>query len=269
MLYRVICCAAVALFRATPVLADTGFLDRTIVFEGKSFRYLVYVPAEYTAAKAWPVVVDLHGNGNHGTDGLSHTEVGMAVAIRRNRPAFPAIVVLPQAPPDEYWEQLPMQELVLAELESTEKEFNIDRSREYLTGHSMGGAAAFRIAYRWPTRFAAIVAIDGTVEPIPAGHGAVDRAEIDRRTNPFTVEGDPYGALATRIRGVPLWIIHGDADQVVSVTQPRQLVTRLRALNAQVRYTEYLGAQHMDAIAKAYAEPDLMKWLLSHQRPPA
>src|SRR5260370_11277018 len=80
-LRRIICCAAIVLFLSPPILADTGFLDRTIIFEGKSFQYLVYVPAEYTSAKAWPVVVDLHGNSSQGTDGLFHTQRGMAVAI--------------------------------------------------------------------------------------------------------------------------------------------------------------------------------------------
>jgi len=265
-LRRIIRCAAIVLFWSPRILADTGFLDRTIVFEGKSYRYLVYVPAEYPSAKAWPVVVDLHGNNSQGTDGLFHTQRGMAVAIRKNRAAFPVIVVFPQAPPNEYWEQFPMQRLVLAELEATEKEFNVDRSREYLTGYSMGAAAAYRVAYRWPTRFVAIVAISGTVEPIPAGIGAANRAEIDRRTNTFTTTPDPYTALAARIKSVPLWIFHGDADPFVAVGQSRKLVAALRQVNAEVRYTEYPAVGHLDAMTKAYAEPDLMKWLLSHQR---
>src|SRR5262245_40875956 len=66
----------------TPALADTGFLDRTITVGTVSYRYQVYVPANHTPAKVWPVIVDLHGNGSQGTDGLLPTLRGLADQIR-------------------------------------------------------------------------------------------------------------------------------------------------------------------------------------------
>jgi len=52
-----------ALLWASPCRADTGFLDRKVALNGQTYAYQVYVPADYTAVKTWPVIVNLHGNG--------------------------------------------------------------------------------------------------------------------------------------------------------------------------------------------------------------
>src|SRR5262245_5270332 len=93
--------------------ADTGFLDRQIVVNGQSYRYQVYVPTDYDPSKVWPIILDLHGNGPQGIDGLKPTTFQLGDQIRRYRDFFPTIVVFPQAPPEHFWEELPMQELAL------------------------------------------------------------------------------------------------------------------------------------------------------------
>src|SRR5262245_51570470 len=61
----------------------TGFLNRTLTVAGETYRYQVYVPADYNQSRIWPVVLFLHGGGERGTDGLVQTEVGIGSAIRR------------------------------------------------------------------------------------------------------------------------------------------------------------------------------------------
>lgn len=99
-------CPAVALAVITMTVEaqqETGFLNRTVTTGGNPLRYQVYIPFDYTPAKRWPVILFLHGAGERGTDGIRQTEVGLGTAIRRNAGWFPAIVVLPQAPPDSIW----------------------------------------------------------------------------------------------------------------------------------------------------------------------
>ena len=43
------------------------------------------------------------------------------------------------------------------------------------------------------------------------------------------------------------------------------MVTRLKALNAEVKYTEYSGVNH-NSWENAYAEPMLLPWLFSKKR---
>lgn len=247
-----------------PAVAQTGFLDRTIARGGESYRYQVYVPVDYTPAKAWPVIVSLHGNGRQGTDGLLQTGTDFAIRIRENRAPFPALVVFPQARPGTRWFYAAMEELVMAQLQHTMTEFHVDSTRVYLQGFSMGATGTYRIAHRWPTVFAALLIVAGRIEDGPPY--TPEEIAIDRRANPFVAVPDPFAALATGIKHLPIWVFHGDADERVPVEQSRQLVAALKQDNAPVRYTEYHGIDHNGAPSRAYAEAELFGWLFAQHR---
>jgi predicted peptidase len=246
--------------------ADTGFLDRSVTVGGKTNRYQVYVPADHSPKRKWPVVVNLHGNGAQGSDGLLPTAFGMASEIRMNRSRYPAIVLFPQAETDKRWLDGDMEELVIAELDRTMTEFNGDPSRVYLTGFSMGATGAYRIAYRWPTRFAAIVAIAGRVDTANAQTYSDRDKQADRQANPFVATADPFAALAERIHVLPIRIFHGDADETVPVEQSRRMLAALKGVKSDVQYQEYKGATHTGAADKAYADQALMTWLFAQHR---
>src|SRR5258707_11692179 len=114
------------LSNASPLLAQTGFLDRAITMHGENYRYQVYVPSDYTVQTKWPVIVSLHGNGDQGSDGMYQTNAAFARRIRDNRGPFPAIVVFPQGKARTRWLYLEMQELVLAQLDRTIAELHRD-----------------------------------------------------------------------------------------------------------------------------------------------
>jgi predicted peptidase len=261
-----ICVALGILLARSPAFADTGFLDRSVTIGAVTYRYQVYVPADHSRSGAWPVVVNLHGNGAQGPDGLLPTLRGMADEIRLHRSRFPAVVVFPQAETGKRWLDADMQELVIAELDRTIAEFNGDPARVYLTGFSMGATGAYRIAYRWPTRFAAIVAIAGRVETSDVQTYSDREKQADRKANPFVTAADPYVALAEKIADLPIRIFHGDADETVPVEQSRRLVPALKGVRADVRYQEYGGTTHIGAADKAYADQELMVWLLTQHR---
>ena len=244
--------------------AQTGFLDRTVVNGAESYRYQVYVPANYAPSTPWPVIVSLHGNGRQGTDGMLQTGTDFAISVREHRASFPAILVFPQARPGTRWFYPDMEELVMAEVRQTIAEFLVDTTRIYLHGYSMGATGSYRIAHRWPKTFAAIVAVAGRIEDGPPY--TPEEIEIDRRTNPFVAASDPFATLAEGIKHIPMWIFHGDQDERVPVEQSRRLVAALKRSGADVRYTEYPGVDHNAAPAKAYADPDLLGWLLSQHR---
>lgn len=268
MTVRPLACWPVAglLLLAQPSIgADTGFLDRSVTIGGLTYRYQVYVPADYSRTRTWPVLVDLHGNGAQGGDGLIQTIRGMAEQIRRDRSRFPAIVVFPQAADSKRWFEGDMQELVIAELDKVMAEFRGDPDRVSLTGFSMGATGAYRMAYRWPDRFAAIAAVAGMVDTAASEYPDRDKA-ADARANPFVKERDPFAALAARTRRVAITICHGDADETVPVEQSRRLAAALRAAGADVRYQEYAGASHVGAAVTAYDDATLIAWLLAQHR---
>ena len=236
---------------------ESGFLNRTVAVAGVSRRYQVYVPAGYTAKRAWPVVLCLHGSGERGTDGLLQTEIGFGTALRRYSERYPLIAVFPQCPPDMRWPGAAAR-IALATLDATLREFHGDPARIYLSGLSMGGNGAWYLAYRDPARWAAILVACGWVTP-EANHPTAEPVVPES-------DGAAVGALAAKLRHVPVWQFHGALDDVISPAHSRALAAALDSLGAPAKYTELPGVGHgsWDAM---YASPEVATWLLAQLRP--
>lgn len=248
-------------------MRETGFLDRVIDLDGVHYRCQIYVPSNFTPERLWPVVLFLHGVGEGGDDGLRPTEVGLASAIRRNARRFPLVAVFPQAPAGQGWHGQAAEAAVRA-LDRAVDEFNGDRRRLYVTGLSMGGSGALRIAAEYPDRFAAIA-------PVCAGfadHGSEPQEISD--AGPETGRGGPgLGAaveeavtkIAESVGKTPVWLFQGAVDTDPTAREARFIADTLAGHGAKVRYTEYPGVGH-NAWDPAYAEPGLVPWLLAQCR---
>jgi predicted peptidase len=131
-------------------------------------------------------------------------------------------------------------------LDSLEDEFSIDTSREYVTGLSMGGECTWVSIIERPDRFAAAV-------PICAGDKFI---------------GMEPSEMGAKFAHFPLWLFHGDADDIISVNVSRKLVKALRDAGGNPKYTEYPGVDH-GSWELAYRDPELIKWLFAQSRKPA
>jgi predicted peptidase len=228
----------------------TGYICKAIDLDGRKLPCLIFVPPEYTQQRAWPVILFLHGSGERGGDGFIHMDVGIGPALRKQRQQIPAIVVMPQAPADEIWSSEPMLRFALRSLEEASRDYHFDPQRIYLTGISLGGAGVLHLAPLIRGRVAAVVPICAFLErpDVPA-----DPQKLD--------------ALAAALAEVPVWVFHGANDQVVPVERARQIVAALKKPGRDVRYTEYPTGDHV-IWDRAYAEPELWKWLLAHKLSP-
>jgi predicted peptidase len=215
---------------------ETGFVPKVIEWEGESYRYAVWVPADYTPARRWPIILFLHGMGECGRDGESHTTVGLGRAIREHPERFGALVVMPQIPVGRRWEG-PMQTLALATLEATLEEYSADRRRIVLTGLSLGGFGTWSLGARHADMFCALVPICGGGDPADAG----------------------------KLAGLPIWCFHGEADPAVPVQRSREMVEAVGAAGGRVRYTELAGVTH-NSWDSAYGDPEVIAWMLAQRR---
>lgn len=243
---------------------ETGFLDRSVTVDGVSYRYQVYLPVDYRLDRPWPVALFLHGSGERGDDGSKQTQVGIGSAIRADRARFPMIVVMPQARPDTHWTGA-MAVQAMRALDQSMAEFNVDPHRVYLTGMSRGGQGVWLLAAANPGRFAAIAPICGylrlkTETDVP--EPVYDQALLTEF--PELAGASDVAAFARRIGKTPTWIFHGSADDVVSPRYSRRMHQALHAHGAEVRYTEYEGVNH-GSWDRAYAEPELVPWMLSQR----
>jgi predicted peptidase len=233
--------------------AETGFLHRTVAVEGVVYRYVVYVPSEWTAEKKWPVILFLHGSIEKGDDGVAQSLVCIGRVVRDSPNRFPAIIVMPQCRMEFSWESNQMQMQALAALDASSKEFNGDRERTYLTGFSMGGYGTWSLAGKYPDRFAALVPVSGGI--------VWPSSEAIREPDPHA---NPYRRAAQKVAHIPIWVFHGDTDQNVPVTESRRMVDALKQLNSYVKYTEYKGNAHF-ICDRVYSEADLPDWLFSQR----
>ena len=238
---------------------ETGFLNRSVIVDGAEYRYQAYVPREFQRSTSLPIILALHGGGQYGRDGVLQTASGLASAIRQQADRFPAIVVFPQSPPGTPGFQALGERIALAELDRATVEFHADASRTYLTGLSMGGNGAWYLAYHHADRFAALVVVCGFVGEFTGTTSGTHYPAI------VAGSAEPYAAIAQRVLRLPIWIFHGDADQTVPVEVSRRMASALKAIGADVQYTELPGVPH-NAWDPADARADLFSWLFKQKR---
>ncbi len=213
----------------------TGFLNKTMMVDGKPRHYVLYVPRDYVPSQKWPLIVFLHGMGERGSDGLAQSEVGIGRAIRLHPDRFPCLVVMPQCPDKKTWATAPKD--IETCMRDTQKNYSVDDDRVYLTGLSMGGYGAWIYGAQNIKTFAAIMPV--------CGGGRVQDAETLAR--------------------VPIWAFHGADDSTVNPEKSKEMVEAVKKAGGDVQYTEYAGVGH-NSWDKAYDEARAIKWLLSHRR---
>jgi predicted peptidase len=213
--------------------AKTGFLSKVYKdADGTEAKYVVFVPHDYKGDKDYPIILFLHGAGSKGNDGAAQIKGGLATAIKKKEKTFPFIVVFPQA--QKGWQAKGDDaKHALAILDEVSKTYKVDRKRTYLTGLSMGGFGTWSLAAAYPERWAAIA-------PICGG-------------------GDPK--TAAKIKDIPCWCFHGDADPTVKVERSREMIKALKDAGGMPRYDEYPGVGH-NAWDRAYATSELYEWML-------
>jgi len=230
--------------RAVAADEKTGFLNRVHKdADGKDAKYVLFVPHDYKADKPYPLILFLHGAGETGTDGKKQATAGLGNAIKKREKDFPFIVVFPQAQTFGWDASNANGERAMSILSEVEKEFKTDPKRVYLTGLSMGGGGTWSFAAKYPERWAAIAPICGFIKRQPTG--------------------EDYKGIAAKIKDIPCWCFHGDADQAVPVAQSRGVIKALWEAGAHPNYTEYPGVPH-NSWDKAYATADLYEWFLKH-----
>lgn len=208
---------------------------------GVAMRYYLFKPAGLDPGRRYPLVISLHGGRPRQFEHLVEGEAGFAYGLGRlvapdEQQKHPAFVVAPWSGGGSWTEG--KLGLVRALVEQLARQFPIDRQRIYVTGQSMGGYGTWAMLAQFPNWLAAAI-------PICGG-------------------GDP--STVARFKHVPIWAFHGTADQIVPVSETRQMIQALLAVGGQPIYWEYAGATHAQTAERAYCEPALLDWLFGQAR---
>jgi predicted peptidase len=231
------------------------FVKGTVSVGTGTYPYQVFVPKAYNSGAKWPVILYMHSAAEKGTDGNAQVSIGLAPVVKAQATTFPAFAVFPQLPPGEGADRTMQKNIELAALNKVEQTYNIDATRQYVTGVSMGGVLVYELAYDSPTRFAAIVPVSATLcDPCVTG-------------NPTAAIGSAYPLVAQKLSAEPTWIFHGQLDPLFPVSIPRNIVAAFKAAGNAVTYTEYPTAGHTDVMWNTvYSTPELFTWLFAQHR---
>lgn len=196
--------------------------------------YRLYVPSSYKPAEPAPLVVALHGMG--GDENTLFDRYG-TMTLQKLAEQYGFFVVTPKGREPASMYRGDAERDVLDVIAEVRAAYRIDPSRIYLTGHSMGGFGTWSIAMNHPDLFAALA--------------------------PFAGGGNPLGM--EKIRHIPQFVVHGDADHTVPVRSSQVMVEAARKLGAEVEYVEVKGGGHVDVVVPAW--PRLFEWLSGKRKP--
>jgi lysophospholipase L1-like esterase/predicted esterase len=231
------------------------YISREIRVGKNKYPYLLLTPSKITKGKRYPLVLFLHGAGERGNDNKNQKKhFPELMASQEYRDLYPAFVLAPQCPKNQFWVDvdwsseestpfrstaaMPMQG-AMAALEEVVQNHPIDLERITLTGLSMGGYGAWDLAMRHPYWFTSVIPICG----------GGDEREV------------------ARLAGLPIQVWHGEKDKTVPTERSRQIVEAIQKIDLEVQYYELPGVKH-NSWFEAYRRKEFLNFLFSAKRNP-
>lgn len=247
--FNVICSNSKLSFGKKDIKFNLGDVDKfeKRVYQGtdtaETLNYRFFKPN--TTAKA-PLLLVLHGGGEVGSNNeiqLTANDMITGFASDNQQAINKAYIVAPQLPAEFRvnvattgklgWNEPKVRAALIEIIKDLEKEYpNIDNSRIYVTGASMGGMGTWGLITSHPDLFAAAMPVCG--------------------------QGDI--SLMDKVKDLPIWTFHAADDPVVpmygqkdqykyndNIIGTKTLVYRLKELGSNIRFTEYSSQDMLDA----------------------
>ena len=182
---------------------------------GSRGGFSCYVPEYCTRDRAWPLVMALHGGSGNGRNFLW--------SWLRDARSFGAILVAPTATGPTWalmGDDSDTPNLTRI-LDAVRSRWNVDSGRMLLTGMSDGGTFCYVTGLDQASPFSHLAPVASTFHPL--------MAEM---------------ADAERLRGLPVFLVHGKLDWMFPVQVARHTSEALSAAGADVTYREIDNLSH-------------------------
>jgi pimeloyl-ACP methyl ester carboxylesterase len=192
---------------------------------------VLYVPPSHDVTKPAALLV-----GVHPWNGDIWTYAAYAELLAAAR-ALDVVLLMPSGLGNSLYTAAPEAETMRA-IEAAEHAVAVDERRISIWGASMGGQGACTIGLHHPDRFAFITSYFGDARFNLDSYvrGIIPTADAAHRVNPIDV--------IDNARNVPIWLIHGDADQTSAVRESDELAAALRQRAYTVAYDRVPGRGH-------------------------
>jgi poly(3-hydroxybutyrate) depolymerase len=207
-----------------PLVKAKGDRERHYFFEEarEIMPYRVYVPTTWDGKKQLPMIFVLHGNTRD--HNFYFDRDGGILAKLAEKNGFIVATTMGYRPNAGYnaGRRSPQGELsekdAMRAFDLVVQEYNPDRSRIYLFGHSAGGTGGWHIAGKYPEKFAGI-ALSAFV------------------TQPAGVQWD-------KLAGMPILVIVGSKDTPRTVETARNMAKAVKEKGFETQFLELPEATH-------------------------
>ena len=217
-----------------PLKSRTGDMRLAYVSpaDGARVPFRIFVPDGYDSSRRYPLVLGLHGAGGDENSFMDRYQ-GLFKKNAQDR-GYIVASVNGRGPYGGYRGDSGRD--VIDVLDMIEATYPIDKSRVYVTGHSMGGMGTVLVGFDNAERFAAMAPIAG------------------------------FGAASQLKKGpeVPLFIGQGDADALVPVASARAFHEAAKALEMTVKYVELAGVEHVPIVDEVMDQ--VFDWFDAHTK---
>jgi predicted esterase len=210
-----------------PAEGIPGLLERAVAGRADEVeqRYLIQLPPEYDPSRRYPCIVTLHGAGSTPADQIDwwagpwdpEKQLRVGQATRRGYIVLAPAWAGPSQTRYEYaWHE---HAAVLGSLRDACRHFSIDTDRVFLSGHSMGGDAAWDMGLAHPDLWAGVL--------------------------PVAATADKYVTRYWKnAKGLPLYFVAGQLDGNKIAANARDLDRYMKYVGFDAMYVEYQGRGH-------------------------
>jgi dipeptidyl aminopeptidase/acylaminoacyl peptidase len=228
-----------------------------IILQGDAAR-IVYPSAHLVPGTLYPVLIFEHGYG------MDQTQLSDRTPLAQAAVAQGWLAASPNATGRAHWgsnDALKATAVLISELITNHQ---ADPSRLYMVGFSMGGGTALLAAENrlgLPYHIAAVASTQGFTDlaamMTPGAYGGAYASSIRQayggQPNASLLENHSPQFLADRLKGIPVYLEHGQADTNVPALHSEQMATRLNALGIPNELHLYPGLTHSEQTIHADA----------------
>jgi len=213
-----------------PMAFERGEVERSyLAADGKLVPYRLYIPKSYDGKTPRPLAVLLHGALGDERSFFSDLYDPAVVKGEAERRGYILAAANGRSRFSSYRDAAGDDPLDVAA--AVMRNYQVDPSRVYLAGHSMGGIGTWPVAARKPELFAAIAPISGAP---PA-------------------QGEALTAMLEKVKPLPALVVHGAKDGIVPPDLSKQMVAAAQKAGVQVTYLEVPNADHLTVIGASFA----------------